>query len=122
EEEETLVIEDVIRPISKRVDARNMFPDPACGQNIHNGRFIFEREYLNRKQLEELKGDPDYIGAQIDLCLKEGPSKRDETRTTADGKVLDDKELFEVWYFYGQVTAEDMEAAGCECKKGSISA
>lgn len=115
--DDTLIIEEVIKPVSKRVDPRNVYPDPACGQNPHHGRFIFEREYLNRKQLEELKGDPDYLAEQIDLCLREGPSNREESRSTTDGSVLDDKELFEVWYYHGQVTTEDLETAGCTCAK-----
>lgn len=113
-----LLIEEVTKPVSKRVDPRNVFPDPACGQNPHDGRFIFERAFLNRKQVAELKGQEGYNAEQINLCLREGPSKRDEPRQTAEGKTLDDKELFEVWYFHGEVTPEDMEVAGFKHQTG----
>jgi len=110
-----MVMKEDIKPGSVRVDPWNLYPDPACGENIHEGSYIIERDTLTRKKLAELKGLPGYIEAQIDLCLKEGPQK-----TTSSGELKDsDKEnLFEVWHYYGQIEAEDMLAAGCECEEG----
>lgn len=111
-----LVIKEEVKPVSKRIDPWNCFPDPACGGLIHKGRYHWERDYLTKKQLIELKSDPDYIGSQIDLCIEEGPQKKGEGRQQADGRYLDEQELYEIWYGYCYATREDLEAAGCDCK------
>jgi hypothetical protein len=113
-----LVIEEETKPVSKRIDYWNCYPDPACGQDIHNGRYHWERDFLTPKQLFDLKKDPDYIGAQIDLCIEEGPAKKREARQMADGRVLEDKDVFEIWYYYGFATRENLIAAGCDCPGG----
>jgi hypothetical protein len=116
-----LVIDMETKPVSREVSPRNCFPDPACGTSIHNGRYHWERDHITPKQLQSLKGTPGYIDAQIDVCLAEGPQKKNLTndRRTSDGRYLEDKELFEIWYFYGYATQEDMAAAGCPCKPGA---
>jgi hypothetical protein len=112
-----LIMEKEITPTSKRIDYWNCYPDPACGNNIQNGRYHWERDYLTPKQLFDLKQDPDYIGSQIDLCLEEGPQKKRETRKLADGRQLEDKDVFEVWYFYGFADRDDLEAANVPMKE-----
>lgn len=111
-----IVVQEQIKPISKRISCRDLFPDPSCGESIHNGSYIWERDRLTAKQLSDLKADQDYVASQIDLCLAEGPQKsKTELRKTADGRTLEDKDLFEVWYYHGLVDKEDLEAAGCKC-------
>lgn len=130
-----LVMQEEIKPVSKRIDPWNFFPDGACGESIHNGSYVFERDYITEKQLRALKlemspsmkegeeAKPAYIHSQIDLCLEEGPkNKANTTRKTTDGKDVSDKGIYEIWYFTGQMSKEDMEAAGCECKGDSIPA
>ena len=112
---DTLVVKLEKKPISKRVLAENCFPDPACGSRPANGRYHWERDYITAKMLSDLKQDDSYIAAQIDKCLEEGPAKRATVRMTPDGRTVDDSELFEIWYFYGYIEREDMEAAGCDC-------
>lgn len=116
-----LVIQDEIKPVSKRIDPWNFFPDGACGENIHNGNYVWERDFITAKQLREMKRSPDYIESQIDLCLEEGPLKSSDVRKLTDGKSISDKDIFEIWYFTGQAEKEDLEAAGCQCVDGSVS-
>lgn len=111
-----LVIKVEKKPVSKRVLAENCFPDPACGSRPSSGRYHWERDFLTEKQLADLAEDDSYLADQIEKCLEEGPQKRTETRSTPDGRTLNDAELFEIWYFYGFLTREDMEAAGCSCE------
>lgn len=114
-----LVVKQEIKPASKRVNPWYCFPDPACGENIHNGSYHWEVDYLTRKQLEDCKGG-DYIDAQIDLCLQEGPQKAQAPQTEETKKKngeFDDKR-FEIWYRYGNLTADQMSASGCECEAG----
>lgn len=109
-----VIIKDRIIPAVKWVDAWNIFPDPACGENIHNGDFCFERDYLSESQVKDLKKIPGYIGDQIDKVIEEGPDKaksdgedggNSQTKSQRKGR-------FEVWYFYGTVKREEMD---CIC-------
>lgn len=110
-----LEMKDLIKPGSKRVDPWNLFPDPNCGENLHDGAYVFERDYMGEQKVRALKGLPGYIDEQLDKVLKEGPAKY-----VASGKVPwsekngDKKSRFEVWYYHGIVKAEEMLAA-LEC-------
>ena len=110
-----LVYEEVIQPVSRRVDPWNFFPDPACGEDIHSGRFVFERAYMTKRQLADLIGAPGYKAKVIEKVLEEGPS-----RIVADGyktqQELSESERFEVWTFYGYVDRDDLELAGVEAE------
>ncbi len=118
-----VVIEEKVHPASKRVDVWNFYPDGACGDNIHNGAYTWERDYLTPKQLQELIGAPDYIESQIRLCLEEGPQKalaqvKKEPDRQPEGK---ESKRFEIWYFHGTAEREDMLAAGCVCDEKYLS-
>jgi hypothetical protein len=103
-------VEAIPRPCSKRIDPDNLFPAKGCGEDIHSGSYLFERDYLSTKQLRALRGG-DYLDEQIDICLKEGPNGPSEY-SPAD---RDKKELYEIWYCHATLDPEDMSAAGCEC-------
>lgn len=117
----TLTIIEEIKPASFRVDPWNLFPDPACGESIHNGSYIFERDFLTGKKIQALRGLPGYIDWQIDKCLEEGPMSYAES----DGKAAlynrSTKDQFEIWYIYVDIKAEELKAAGCDCGDGKKS-
>lgn len=120
-----LTIEDKVFPASEWVDPWNIFPDPACGENIHNGDFIFERDFMTPRQLRELKKLPGYIAAQIDAVLEEGPDKSytDEDsggQGASGGKRR--KNRYEVWYFYGSIKREEMDALDQAAGKSPMAA
>lgn len=102
-------------PFTKRVDAWDFFPDPACGEDIQDGNHCFERDRITTRGLLNLKGTDGYIDAQIDACLKEGPidAERDWTPSMQTIRTQNLRnERFEIWYFYGLVERSDLEAAG----------
>lgn len=105
-----IAIEYIVEPASKRIDVRNLFPAKGCGESIHNGEYIWERDYISKKKLSDLKGG-DYLDSQIDLCLKEGPGGATDPKEENEER----EKMYEIWYFHGLVEKEDMEAAGCEC-------
>lgn len=109
-----VMLEDKIQPASKRVDYWNFYPDPACGDNIHNGNYVWEREEISGRALRDLIEDPMYIPEAIVEVLDEGPGKK-KIRDRSYSSFQADKDTFEMWYYYGFVTAEDLEAAGCDC-------
>lgn len=113
----TLMIEKSIAPCSKRVDPWNAYPDPACGESIHDGQYFFEKDLITERQLKELKGT-DYLDDQIDSVIEEGPGKRNVNSTRLNQDVINDKEKYEIWYGHMFVDAEDLEVANINVKKG----
>jgi len=103
-----LQIVETIQPSCKWVNPWNLFPHPGCGENIHDGDYILERDHFSSKQVRELKKLPGYNAALIDQVLTEGPEK---IRVAEGGSFRDEednKHRFTVWYFYGVVSREDM--------------
>lgn len=110
-----------VRPASKRVDPWNAFPDPTCGENIHDGAYFFERDFITEKKLAELKGGQGaaaYLDDQIDAVIEEGPNKikQSDARRFVPNNDHSKKGVFEVWYSYLTLTGEEMMAAGCNCE------
>ena len=100
------VIVEQIAPASFRVRPEDFFPDPACGENIQNGNYVFKRDNLTAKKLLELKDQEGYLPEAIDAIIDEGPGKRH----TTDGKKTNLADDFEVWYFYGDIKTAELEA------------
>lgn len=112
-----IAISSEVKPASKRILYSNFFPDPSCGDDIHSGSYTWERDFITAKQLKAFKHG-DYIDEQIDEVLKEGPSKayvKDE-RARDDGKDA----RYEIWYYHGTATYDDMLAAGCDAQEGDM--
>ena len=110
-----LEIKKETKPTTDNVDFWNLYPDyPACGENIHNGSFVFERGEITCKTLQDLRGQPGYIDSQIELCLREGPQKPEVDFVSRKTATAEDT-LFEIWWFHGALERGDLEAAGCDC-------
>lgn len=111
----SVAVREKIIPGSTRVDPMNFFPDGACGENIHNGSHTWERDFFSTKRLRELKRQPGYIEAQIDECLREGPQPISGEAPAPQGtEHYEIQGRFEVWYYYGAIEPDDLEAAGYE--------
>src|SRR6185437_3698933 len=105
-----LEINERIIPALKWVDFWNIYPDPGCGENINDGDYIFERDYLSAKKLRELKDQKGYIGSAIDQVLEEGPQKAFVDNGNLANREEEKGKRYEVWYFYGVLTRKDMIA------------
>lgn len=118
-----IVLREEIQPGSFRINARNFYPDPACGENIHNGSHCWERDDITDRGLMDLKGTPGYLNDQIDLVLAEGALKATREapdRPLPDGSTPDKSGMYEIWYFHGMLQREDMEACGCKVRDGFV--
>ncbi len=104
-----LTIKEKIVPAGVWCDPWNIYPDPACGENIHDGDYIFECDFMSARQVRGLKKLPGYIKAQIDLVLEQGPNKANETSTNRP-EGTKSKDRYTVWYFYGTLTKDEMQA------------
>lgn len=106
-------IEKAIVPESRAVDPWNLYPDPACGESIHDGSYTWERDTITRKGLRDLKEVGGYLTDQIDKVLEEGPQSA-ESEGAGYAKPMastSDSDVFDIWYFYGTAEREDLEAA-----------
>lgn len=106
-------------PACQWIDPWNLFPDGSCGENIQDGEYIFERDFMSErklralKELKDIEGHPIYLGIQIDKVLKEGPEKinvsDDGSRNPSSHQ---NKNRFSIWYFTGTLKREDMAVLG----------
>ena len=101
-----------IKPGSRRIDPWDFFPHGACGESIHNGSYVWEREYLSARQVADLVGLPNFDKEAILAALKEGPKTASEAPQPADGRTLRDKEQYEMWIFHGTCDADDLSTVG----------
>jgi hypothetical protein len=102
-----------ISPASFRVDPRNVWPDPGCGENIHNGKGIYEREQITAKQIRDLAKQPGFIKSQLRKVLEEGPKQSATLRELTDEDQRDMARLtYEMWTYWGEVEHDDLECAG----------
>lgn len=111
-----IMVEEIV-PESKCISAWNAFPDPACGDDIHNGQYFVEHDNLTEKQVRELMMAPGYIPAAIEKVLEEGPK---ENAITALVQAPHDPQeqsakRFHIWYYHGFLSVEDVVAMGCDC-------
>jgi hypothetical protein len=109
-----MAIEQTIAPESKSIDLWKFYPDPACGEDIHNGSYVWEMDEITAKQLRELKGIPGYLDEQIDKALELGPQKGKTNKSLKFKEKINDADKFEIWYFYGLAEREDLEAANVD--------
>lgn len=106
---------DSIQPGSKRIDPWNFFPDPACGENLHNGSHTWEREYIGKRQIKAMLADDSYDRTELLAALREGPA-RTRQGTEAVYRASDDE--YEMWIFYGHCAGDQLRTAGVELDEG----
>ena len=102
-------------PATKCIDPWDCYPDPGCGENIHDGSYFLERDRLSAYKLKELGELPGYLPDQIMRVLDEGPSKKNYSDGTRDyDKNTESDDKYEVWYFYGVVDVDALDAMSVE--------
>lgn len=104
-------IKDKVQPAVKWVDFWNFFPDPSCGEDIHDGDYCLERDSMSFRKVLKLKKLQGYIGKNIDKVLTEGPIDTKPGASKAPSKINGDgiqKSKYEVWYYYGMIKREEL--------------
>lgn len=119
-----IIVEDVLKPVSVRVSYWNCFPDPECGDDIHNGAGHWERDDLTKKKLRALLVDSKrtgYLEDQILKCLEEGPHQAvAQFDVEHDGGYAGLKRktgasaMFEIWYYHGTLDRRELEMVGID--------
>ena len=100
-------------PASFSVDPRNCWPDPGCGDNVHAGKGLYERERITVRQVRDLAKQPGFMKDQLRKVLEEGPKKSATFQELKDEDQRDlARDTYEMWTYWGEVDYEDLEAAG----------
>ena len=108
-----LEIVQEMSPASFSIDPRNVWPDPGCGDNIHHGKGMYEREQLTVRQVRELAKQPGYMKEQLRKVLEEGPKKSATFQELKDDDQRDiARDVFEKWEYWGEVDYDDLKSAG----------
>lgn len=109
-------------PASYHVDARFVWEDPDCGDDIQNGKGIYELEQMTRKRVRELAKQPQYLPDQIALVLKEGPQRSPALveLTSEIQRNNYEKNSFDVWTYTGELDADDLRLCGCDVPEDSL--
>ena len=105
------------RPASEAVSCWNLYPDPDTTEDVKKTMgYIFESGNIRSKELFDLIGVPGYDEKQIRLVLAEPPvktvvepektNKKFKTKQRTGNK----GDLYEIWYYYGDLSREDLEA------------
>jgi hypothetical protein len=102
-----MVAEQVIAPASRAISPWNFFPDPSCGDNVHHGSFVWERDRISARQVREFIGQPGYVEEALRDCLKEGPDSR--SVVDFEQRPVSEDDSYEVWYFSGEITELDYQ-------------
>ncbi len=104
-----------MNPSSFRVDPRNVWADPSCGESIHDGKGIFERRVMTPKQVRELAKQPGYMKDQLRKILDEGPQASATMEEFNDEEDRDfQNDTYEAWEYWGEVDKEDLETMGMD--------
>lgn len=105
----TMKVEYKMVPASERVSPFNFFPDPNCGDNIQDGSYVLERDYLTARQLKELSEAPGYLHESIEKVLQEGPGKVCLTNDAiVTGRRTQDDDRYEIWYYTGDIKISEL--------------
>lgn len=105
-------------PAVRWVDVWNLWPAPGCGENIHDGDYIFEGDFMTPRAVRELgdqkdaNGKPIYIKAALKHVLEEGPNKAlAEGRNPNRKEERDKDKRFQVFHYTGFIKRGEAEYA-----------
>jgi hypothetical protein len=116
-----LKAETVTTVETRRVSPWYVWPDPACGEDVHAGSGVFELVPTSEKQLRELAKQPGYIKQNIQKVLEQSPRTPKVTGIRdMDDPAKADVRLYEVFEYWGELSPRDLRACGCDIEDSSM--
>lgn len=107
------VVQNVMQPISRRIDLWDVWFSPDCGNDHQRGAGYWKRVMVSRKELRELKRQPGFSAADIDAVLRQTPSRV----AGAEGRVkktnITEDSSYEMFVWHGEIEPEKYEACTC---------
>lgn len=112
------------RPKARSVLPWDFYPDMSS-DCIDNAEFVFERSYLTRRRVRQLKGRSGYLEDQLNKLLEMEPGETRTTSTNIDelremvgiSRSTNDNR-YEIWTYRGPVSKEVLEEADIDCEDG----
>jgi hypothetical protein len=120
---QVMEIVEELDPASFHVDPRNVWEDPACGDDVQNGQGIFELEKLTEKKVRELAKQPGYMKDRLRQALEEGPKTSAalyETTQQIEKEGSEEDKLYQHWIYHGELKKEDLEIAAVDVPEDSL--
>ena len=120
-EQKVVILEEKV-PSSKKVSVWDCFPDPACGDNIHDGQYFVEHDQMVEKQVRDLAEQPGYDPEAIIKVIEEGPQQSATSEMARAPHESRDivTNRYHVWYYYGFMTLDDARLLNCECSEDDV--
>lgn len=120
---QVLQLVEEIKPATFRVDPRMVWEDPECGDNVQDGRGVFELERLTEKKVRDLAKQPGYLKPQLKQAIEDGPKQTstvnfEQLRQDSERESLERTKTFEHWIYWGELDIEDLKAAGVAVPEG----
>lgn len=103
-----------IVPTSRCVSPWYVYPAPNCGEDIQNGDHVWEYDKVSAKVLLDMRGAPGVLNDQLESVIRLGPDHDPDVPTSKANAIAGENTSFDVWYYYGNVSAEDLATAGVE--------
>ena len=110
----TLSVVSETRPASVWVPCWNVWPDPACGDDVQKGEGVFERELATRRVVQDFAKQPYYDKDALRRVLQIGPQRTKVFNDIDDPRTKDlvKDTLFEIWHYVGEIEVANMRAYG----------
>lgn len=110
-----------LKPGSARVNPWDIYPHPECGENPKKFPIWERLPGVTAADLRSYAEIPGYLKGQIIKVLKEGPRKPDHPidKPGTNAPVTNDT-TFDAWEYHGELTQEELEAAGCDCGEEDV--
>lgn len=111
----TIDIVEEVKPAYEAKTVWNLFPDPACGDNIHNGDYLFYRESISESKLKRLRNQKGYMKEAIEKAIankSQTEQQKSSTQNTPEAKAM--KGVYLLWTYYGSITKQDLQFCNAE--------
>jgi len=110
-----------MKPGSSRVNPWDIYPHPECGENPKKFP-IWERiPGVTAADIRNYADIPGYLKDQIRKVLIEGPRKPDQPADKPGVQTITTEEtVFECWEYHGELSRDELEAAGCPCNPNDV--
>lgn len=103
------------KPTSARINPWDIYPHPECGE--HPRKFpIWERiPGVTAADIRNYASVDGYLKDQIRKVLMEGPKTAESPPDKPNTQVVTEETVYEAWEYHGELTKDELEAAGCKC-------
>lgn len=115
-----LRIMEELKPASENVSVWDVFPDPDCGDRVRSAGYIWERDTVLARDLQDLAKVPGYFPSRIGKVLSEDPVKLQvgmnprEKSKLAVMSIQSKSSNYERWTYYGDINRKQLRLLGLE--------